>query len=261
MANVERKGARVHKEVIRLNKFLAMAGVGSRRSNDELIGSGVVRVNGKKVAELGTKVDPENDIVTVYGNPVHLAQHNVYILLNKPKDCITTLSDEKDRKTVLDYVRVKQRVFPVGRLDRNSTGVLLLTNDGALTHALTHPRLEIEKVYRVSLDTPLKNEDLAKLRQGVRLEDGLARASEIDFVDGSKRMKVIVSIHEGRNREVRRLFEAVGYDVKYLDRVLFAGLGYSGLQRGEWRYLTNAEVRYLREMVSQKESTSSHPSE
>ncbi len=252
---MERKGPRVHKETIRLNRFLAIAGVGSRRSNDELIDSGVVRINGKKVAELGAKVDPDRDIVTVYGNPVHLAQHSVYILLNKPKDCITTLSDEKERRTVLEYVRVKQRVFPVGRLDRNTTGVLLLTNDGDLTHALTHPRLEIEKVYRVSLAEPLKSEDAAKLRRGIHLEDGLARAGEVEVVDGSKRMKVLVSIHEGRNREVRRLFEALGYDVRYLDRVLFAGLSYSGLQRGEWRYLTNPEVRYLREMVAQKESS------
>ncbi len=251
---MERKGSRIHKEDIRLNKFLAMAGVGSRRSNDELIDSGVVRVNGKKVAELGTKVDPDKDIVTVHGNPVHLAQHNVYILLNKPKDCITTLSDEKDRKTVLDYVRLKQRVFPVGRLDRNTTGALLLTNDGELTHALTHPRLEIEKVYRVSLSTSLRNEDLARLREGVPLEDGVARASRVEFVEGGKRMKVLVSIHEGRNREVRRLFEALGYDVKYLDRMMFAGIGYSGLQRGEWRHLTNVEVRYLRELIIQKES-------
>lgn len=251
---MERKGPGLHKEDIRLNKFLALAGVGSRRSNDELIISGVVRVNGKRVVELGARVDPATDIVTVNGNAVHLAQHSVYILLNKPKDCITTLSDEKDRTTVLKYVRVKERVFPVGRLDRNSTGVLLMTNDGDLTNALTHPSREIEKVYKVTLDKPLQNEDMKKLRQGVRLSDGVARVNDVAMVEGSKRMRVFVSLHEGRNREVRRIFEALGYDVKYLDRVSFAGIQYSGVQRGEWRYLTNIEVRYLRELVAQKES-------
>ena len=256
---MERKSPGIHKEDIRLNKFLAMAGVGSRRGNDELIVSGVVRVNGKKADELGAKVDPDRDIVTVNGNTVHLAQHDVYILFNKPKDCITTLSDEKDRTTVLDYVRVKQRVFPVGRLDRNTTGILLLTNDGELTNSLIHPSFEIEKTYKVSLDKPLKAEDLVRLKRGIHLEDGVARANEIEFVEGSKRMRVFVSIHEGRNREVRRLFDALGYDVKYLDRVSFAGLGYSGLQRGEWRYLTNAEVRYLQELVSRRESVNTLP--
>ncbi|HEY6953312.1 MAG TPA: pseudouridine synthase [Bacteroidota bacterium] len=231
-----------------------MAGVGSRRSNDKLIVSGAVKVNGKISNELGAKVDPDKDIVTVNGVAVHPAQHEVYILLNKPKDCITTLSDEKDRTTVLDYVRVKERVFPVGRLDRNTTGTMLLTNDGDLTNALIHPKFEVEKVYKVSLDKALRNEDLAQLRRGVVLEDGLARANDVQFVDGSKRMRVFVSIHEGRNREVRRIFEALGYDVKYLDRVSFAGLNYSGLQRGEWRYLTNVEVRYLKKLVTESES-------
>jgi 23S rRNA pseudouridine2605 synthase len=252
---VERKGPRIHKEDIRLNRFLAMAGVGSRRGNDELIVSGAIKVNGKQVRELGTKVDPEKDIVTVHGNPVHPAQHTVYILLNKPKDCITTLKDEKERTTVSDYVRVKERVYPVGRLDRNTTGVLLLTNDGDMTHSLIHPSFEVEKVYRVSLDKPLKNEDLGRLKRGVDLDDGPARAGEVHFVDGSKRMRVFVSLHEGRNREVRRIFEALGYDVKYLDRVSFAGLEYSGLQRGEWRYLTNEEVRYLKKLVTQSDSS------
>ncbi len=261
MAIVERKGARIHPEDIRLNRFLAMAGVGSRRSNDELIVSGVVKVNGKKITALGSKVDPDKDIVTVHGNPVHLAQHNIYILLNKPKDCITTLSDEKDRTTVLDYVKIKQRVFPVGRLDRNSTGVLLLTSDGDLTNSLIHPKFEVEKVYRAALDKPIRNEDLGKLKRGVHLEDGTARANEAEIVEGSKRTKILVSIHEGRNREVRRIFEALGYDVKYLDRVSFAGLTYTGLQRGEWRYLSNAEIRFLKGLVVQSESAHSTPDE
>jgi 23S rRNA pseudouridine2605 synthase len=231
-----------------------MAGVGSRRSNDELITSGAVKVNGKKVTELGSKVDPERDIVTVRGSPVHLAQYFVYILLNKPKDCITTLSDEKDRTTILDYVRVKQRVFPVGRLDRNTTGALLLTNDGNLTNLLIHPKFEVQKVYRVALDKPFQGEHLGRLKRGVRLEDGMARVEDAQIVEGSKRTKILVSIHEGRNREVRRLFEALGYDVKYLDRVSFAGLTCTGLQRGEWRYLTNAEVRFLKGLAVRSDS-------
>jgi 23S rRNA pseudouridine2605 synthase len=238
-----------------------MAGVGSRRSNDELIVSGVVRINGKKVSELGSRVNPDKDIVSVNGNPVHLAQHNVYNLLNKQKDCITTLSDEKDRTTVMNYVRVRERVFPIGRLDRNTTGILLFTNDGELTNSLIHPKFEIEKIYKVSLDKALKIEDVARLKRGVRLEDGVARANEVEFVEGSKRMRVFVSIHEGRNREVRRVFEELGFVVKYLDRVSFAGLNYSGLQRGEWRYLTNAEVRFLQELVSQKDSANTLPRE
>jgi 23S rRNA pseudouridine2605 synthase len=251
MAVVERKSSRVHQEDIRLNKYLAMAGVGSRRSNDELILTGAVKINGKKIVELGTRVNPDKDIVTVHGNPVHLAQHSIYILLNKPKDCITTVSDEKGRSTVMDYVKVKQRVFPVGRLDRNTTGVLLFTNDGELTNGLIHPKFEIEKVYRVALDKPLGLQDIGKLKRGVTLEDGMAKANAVEIVEGSKKMKVLVSIHEGKNREVRRLFEALGYEVKYLDRVSFAGIRYSGLQRGEWRYLSNAEVRYLKELVVQ----------
>lgn len=256
---MERKGSRISKKDIRLNKFLALAGVGSRRSNDELIVSGVVRVNGKKITELGTRVDPDRDIVTVKGNPVHLAQHSVYILFNKPKDCITTLSDERDRTTVRDYVRVKERVFPVGRLDRNTTGALLMTNDGDLTNLLIHPSFEVEKVYKVSVDKALKTEDLARLKRGVALDDGVAHANEVELVDGSKRMRVFVSIHEGKNREVRRLFEALGYDVKYLDRVSFAGLTCSGLQRGEWRYLTNSEVRYLRGLAESKQTDNTLP--
>jgi 23S rRNA pseudouridine2605 synthase len=254
MAVVERKSARVHQEDIRLNRYLAMAGVGSRRRNDELIASGAVKVNGRKVVELGTKVKLGVDIVSVHGNPVHPPQHYVYILLNKPKDCITTLSDEKDRTTVMDWVKVKERVFPIGRLDRNTTGVLLLTNDGELTHALIHPKFEIEKIYKVSLEKPLRNEDFARLKKGVQLEDGVARANQAEIVQGTKRTKILLSLHEGRNREVRRIFEALGYDVKYLDRVSFAGLTFSGLQRGEWRYLTNLEVRYLKKNVIESES-------
>ncbi len=254
MAVVERKGAGIHQENIRLNRFLAMAGVGSRRSNDELITSGAVKVNGRKVTELGSRVDPERDIVTVRGNPVHLAQHFVYVLLNKPKDCITTLSDERDRTTVVDYVKIKQRVYPVGRLDRNTTGVLLLTNDGDLTNSLIHPKFEVQKIYRAVLDKPIRSEDLGRLKRGVKLEDGTARANEAEIVEGSKRTRILVSLHEGRNREVRRIFDALGYDVKYLDRVSFAGLTYTGLQRGEWRHLTNVEVRYLKELTAQHTS-------
>ncbi|MEK7749242.1 MAG: pseudouridine synthase, partial [Bacteroidota bacterium] len=185
-----------------------MAGIGSRRKNDELILTGVVSVNGRTVKELGFQVKPASDRVTINGKPVALAQKNVYILLNKPRDCITTLSDEKGRTTVIDYVRVRQRVYPVGRLDRNSTGVLILTNDGAFANRLTHPKYEIDKEYRVSLDKKISTEHLGLLRhKGVRLADGLARPKSVEVVKTSGRQQVVISIHEGKNREIRRMCE------------------------------------------------------
>lgn len=249
MASMERKSTKLPQETLRLNRFLAMAGVASRRKSDELILSGVVRVNGKVVTELGTKVDPENDRVTVNGKPVVLVEKKIYILMNKPKDAITTVSDEKGRTTVMDYLKTKYRVFPVGRLDRNTTGVLLFTNDGDFANALLHPRYEIEKMYRVTLDKQITDEDLKKLRKGIELEDGVAKARSADIIEGSKRKKVLITLTEGRNREVRRMFEALGYDVKQLDRVSFAGLTPLGVPRGKWRFLTNLEVKQLKELV------------
>lgn len=226
-----------------------MAGLGSRRKMDALIAEGAVAINGHPVTSLGVRVDPSQDRVTVEGRTIGLAERPVYIILNKPKDCITTVSDERGRTTVMDYVKVRQRVFPVGRLDRNTTGVLLLTNDGLLAHALLHPRYEIERMYRVTTARPLQDEDLSRLRRGVRLEDGMAKVREAEIIDGSRRLKVLLSIGEGRNREVRRIFEALEHDVRQLDRVSYAGLTPLGIPRGAWRFLTKEEIGWLRRLT------------
>jgi 23S rRNA pseudouridine2605 synthase len=246
---VEREDSRVHQEAIRLNRFLALAGVGSRRKNDELILSGVVQINGKIVRELGVKVDPFKDRVSVQGQHVALQQKIHYILFNKPKDCITTMSDERGRTTVMDYVKVKERVYPIGRLDRNTTGVLLLTNDGALANAVTHPKHEIERVYRVRLERGMLDEDLSKLKRGIRLEDGIAKPRQAGIIAGTRRTEIVLSLLEGRNREVRRILEALGYDVKGLERISFAGLTTQGVPRGRWRNLTRPEVNHLKQQV------------
>ncbi|MGE5480403.1 MAG: pseudouridine synthase [Chloroflexota bacterium] len=237
-------------EPVRLNKFLAEAGVSSRRKADELITSGVVKVNGKVVTELGTKVT-RSDSITVSGDPIRENVQQIYILLNKPKDYITTTSDEKDRKTVLDIVRKQTRIFPVGRLDRNTTGALLLTNDGELAHRLTHPSFHVERVYIARLDKPLMLEDAKRISEGVELEDGKTSPCEV-LVHPAEPDKVTLSLHEGRNREVKRIFETLGYDVKQLDRKFFAGLSASGMKRGEYRHLTAKEVRELRKLVNLK---------
>jgi 23S rRNA pseudouridine2605 synthase len=253
---MERKDTGVHQETVRLNRYLAMAGIGSRRKNDDLIRSGAVKINGHTVQDMGVQVRIGRDKISIDGKPVNLEEKLVYILLNKPKDAITTMSDEKGRNTVMDYVHVKQRVFPVGRLDRNTTGVLFLTNDGNLANALIHPKFEIEKLYRVTIDRQVSDEDLRKLRKGVRLEDGPASVESAEIIQGSKRKKVLITIREGRNREVRRLFEAIGYDVRQLDRVSFAGLTPLGLPRGSWRFLTRGEIDYLKKItgsISRKE--------
>jgi 23S rRNA pseudouridine2605 synthase len=253
---MERKDSRVHQETVRLNRYLAMAGIGSRRKNDDLILSGTVKVNGHVVQELGTQVRIGKDKVSIQGELVNIEEKLVYILLNKPKDTITTTSDEKGRTTVMKYVRVKERIFPVGRLDRNTTGVLLFTNDGDLANGLIHPKFEIEKMYRVTLDRQVSDEDLKNLRKGVRLSDGPAKASTAELIDGSKRKKVLLTLREGRNREVRRMFEVIGHDVRQLDRVSFAGLTPLGLPRGASRYLTRSEINYLKKLtgsISRKE--------
>lgn len=226
-----------------------MAGLGSRRKMDALIAEGAVSINGAPVTSLGVRVDPLRDQVLVEGRVIGLAERPVYILFNKPKDCITTVSDERGRTTVMDFVRVRQRIFPVGRLDRNTTGILLLTNDGLLAHALLHPRFEIERMYRVTTARAVQDADLSRLRKGVRLEDGVAKIRGAEIIEGSRRMKVLVSIGEGRNREVRRIFEALDHDVRQLDRVAYAGLSPMGLARGAWRFLTPDELRWLRELT------------
>ena len=247
---MERKDSGIHKETVRLNRYLAMAGIGSRRKNDELILSGAVKVNGKIVKELGVQVQVGKDKISVQGELVNLEEKLVYIIFNKPKDAITTMNDEKGRTTVMKYVHVKQRIFPIGRLDRNTTGVLLFTNDGDLTNALIHPKFEIEKIYCVTLDRQISDEDLKKLRKGVQLEDGLSNVQSAEIIVGSKRKKLLLALREGRNREIRRIFEVIGYDVRALDRVSFAGLTPLGLPRGSWRFLDRTEVNYLKKLTS-----------
>ncbi|MEX2596588.1 MAG: pseudouridine synthase [Salibacteraceae bacterium] len=231
----------------RLNKYLSMAGICSRREADKFIEQGLVSINGSVVTELGTKVKP-SDVVEYAGEKVK-AEAIRYILLNKPKDCITTLSDERGRSTVIGLVKnaCKERVYPVGRLDRNTTGLILLTNDGDLADKLAHPSNEIRKVYHVITDKNVSIADLKKLETGVQLDDGVAKADAALFAgDGSVRNEIGLEIHSGRNRVVRRMFEAMGYEVTRLDRAAFAGLSKKGLPRGRWRFLTEKEVNYLK---------------
>ncbi len=233
--------------MIRLNKYLAQAGVGSRREADELITTGVVTVNGKIVTELGAKVKPE-DIVHFGGQKLSMEQKR-YVLLNKPKDTITTTDDPMERHTVMSLIAKAgpERLYPVGRLDRNTTGVLLLTNDGDLAKKLTHPSHGAKKLYHATLDRALTVDELHKLVEGIELDDGPARADEVSFVGASKR-EVGLMIHMGRNRIVRRMFEALGAEVLKLDRVMFAGLTKKEVGRGHWRYLTDKEVTWLKQM-------------
>ena len=233
-------------EPIRLNKYLANAGVCSRREADEFITSGAVKVNGEVVTELGTKVK-RSDEVLFNENPVSI-EKKVYILLNKPKDYVTTSDDPQQRKTVMDLVKdaCPERIYPVGRLDRNTTGVLLLTNDGELASKLTHPKFLKKKVYHVFLDKNVSTEDLQKIADGIELEDGEVHADSIEYADERDHSQVGIEIHSGRNRIVRRIFESLGYRVVKLDRVQFAGLTKKNLRRGDWRFLTEKEVDMLR---------------
>lgn len=233
-------------EPIRLNKFLANAGICSRREADEFITAGVVSVNGVVVTELGTKVK-RSDEIKFHDQPVNI-ERKVYVLLNKPKDCVTTSDDPQERKTVMDFVKgaCKERIYPVGRLDRNTTGVLLLTNDGDLASKLTHPKYLKKKIYHVYLDKNLTKADMDQIAAGIQLEDGEIHADAISYSDEVKRDQVGIEIHSGKNRIVRRIFESLGYKVVKLDRVFFAGLTKKGLRRGEWRYLTEQEVNFLR---------------
>ena len=233
-------------EAIRLNKYLANAGVCSRREADEFIKAGVVKVNGETVSELGAKVK-RADLVTFHDQPVKL-EHKVYILLNKPKNCVTTADDPQERLTVMDLVKnaCHERIFPVGRLDRNTTGVLLLTNDGDLSSKLTHPKFLKKKIYHVWLDKDVTISDMQKLADGIELEDGEIHADAISYVTDEAKDQVGIEIHSGRNRIVRRMFETLGYHVIKLDRVYFAGLTKKRLKRGQWRFLTEREVSMLR---------------
>ncbi len=231
--------------LIRLNKYLANAGLASRREADTLIQSGAVKVNGVVVDQLGYKIKP-GDKVT-YGDESVKGEKKVYLLLNKPKDYITTVDDPRDRKTVMELIKgaCRERVYPVGRLDRNTTGILLFTNDGELTTKLTHPKYGVKKVYHVTLDKNLKTTDFKALTEGIELEDGKAHADDLAFVGEGKR-EVGIEIHSGRNRIVRRMFEHLGYSVIKLDRVVFAGLTKKDLPRGKHRFLTAKEVSFLK---------------
>lgn len=233
-------------EPIRLNKYLANAGVCSRREADEHIQNGDVKVNGEVVTELGTKV-LRGDKVEFKDQPVTI-EKKVYVLLNKPKDYVTTSDDPQNRKTVMDLVKgaCPERIYPVGRLDRNTTGVLLLTNDGDLASKLTHPKFLKKKVYHVFLDKPVTPNDLQKISDGIELEDGEVKADAIDYPDPDDQTQVGIEIHSGKNRIVRRIFESLGYRVVKLDRVQFAGLTKKNVRRGDWRFLTEKEVEMLR---------------
>ncbi|WKN45175.1 pseudouridine synthase [Tunicatimonas pelagia] len=238
-------------DLIRLNRYIANAGVCSRREADKLIEEGQIKVNGKIVTELGTKVK-RTDKVQYQGkilNPEKL----VYVLLNKPKDFITTTDDPQERKTVMQLVAnaAEERIYPVGRLDRNTTGLLLLTNDGELAERLTHPSYEIQKLYQVDIDKPITDEDFIKIENGVMLEDGAAPVDEIGLV-GPERTSLGISLHIGRNRIVRRIFEHLGYEVIRLDRVMYAGLTKKDLSRGKWRYLNKAELIKIKHMGRKK---------
>lgn len=236
-------------EQMPLNKFIAHAGVCGRREAAELVKGGKVVVNGDKIFEPGFKV-AQTDKVIVKGKQVYLQKNAVYILLNKPKDYITTASDPEGRKTVLDIIKgaTPERVYPVGRLDRNTTGVLLLTNDGELAQKLTHPSFEIKKIYEVTLDRPVAKKDLEAVLAGVTLEDGFVAADACGYANAKDKNVVGIEIHSGRNRIVRRIFEHLGYDVRGLDRVMFANLTKKNVDRGKYRFLQEKEVRLLKFM-------------
>ena len=233
-------------EPLRLNKFLANAGICSRREADEFIQAGVVTVNGEVVTELGTKV-MRTDSVMFHDQPVKI-EKKVYVLLNKPKDYVTTSDDPQQRKTVMDLVKnaCPERIYPVGRLDRNTTGVLLLTNDGDLASKLTHPKYLKKKIYHVYLDKNVTAHDLQQIADGIQLEDGEIKADDVQYASPTDKKQVGIEIHSGKNRIVRRIFESLGYRVQKLDRVQFAGLTKKNLKRGDWRYLTEEEVDRLR---------------
>jgi len=236
--------------LIRLNRYISNAGICSRRKADELIGAGVISVNGVVVTELGTKVDPEKDEIR-YNDERLKREKMVYVLLNKPKDYITTTDDPLERKTVMQLIAkaTKERIYPVGRLDRNTTGLLLLTNDGNLAEKLSHPRNNVSKIYNVELDKSLTQGDFNKIEFGIELEDGLIKPDDLSYVAGGSKREVGIQIHSGKNRIVRRIFESLGYDVVKLDRVVYANLTKKDLPRGRWRYLEEKELIQLKHLI------------
>ena len=233
--------------LVRLNKFIANSGICSRREADTYIATGLVSVNGVRVTELGTKIDPAKDDVRFDGERLK-GEKKVYVLMNKPKDFVTTLADPHAERTVMDLIsksRCPERIYPVGRLDKATTGVLLLTNDGDLAEKLTHPSHGVRKIYQATLDKNLKKEDFDQILEGIELEDGPIAADALSYVEGEKN-EIGLEIHSGRNRIVRRIFEHLGYKVKKLDRVYFAGLTKKNLRRGAWRFLDDKEVGLLK---------------
>lgn len=244
----EKKPQALTSEGMRLNRFIANAGVCSRREADTYITAGLVTINGKIVTELGTRVMP-GDEVRFDGRKIE-AEKKVYLLLNKPKDYVTTTDDPHAEKTVMDLIKgaCPERVYPVGRLDRNTTGVLLFTNDGDLSKKLTHPSHNKKKIYQVTLDRPVEKHHIEMIAEGIELEDGPIAADAIAYIDRNDKTQVGIEIHSGKNRIVRRIFEHFGYKVKKLDRVMFAGLTKKNLPRGKWRFLTQKEINYLKMM-------------
>jgi 23S rRNA pseudouridine2605 synthase len=240
-------------DLIRINKYIANAGICSRREADELIKSGAVMVNGKVVTELGTKISPSDKVE--FGNKTLSLEKNRYILLNKPKAFLTTVTDPQNRNTVMSLIKdaCPERVYPVGRLDRNTTGLLLFTNDGEIAKKLTHPRYGIKKIYHVVLDKPLTKADLQKIADGLELDDGFIKVDSIEFItDGKDKREIGIELHSGKNRVVRRIFEKLEYNVEKLDRVYFAGLTKKNLPRGKWRFLEEKEINMLKMISSKK---------
>jgi len=240
------KDRTVSLEGMRLNRYIANSGVCSRREADTYITAGVVTINGKVVTELGTRVMSDDEVR--FDGRMLSAEKKVYLLLNKPKDFVTTTEDPHAERTVMELVRsaCDERIYPVGRLDRNTTGLLLFTNDGDLSKKLTHPSHNMKKIYQVSLDKPLTKADMERIAEGLELEDGFIAADAISYVDAESKTEIGIEIHSGKNRIVRRIFEQLGYRVKKLDRVLFAGLTKKNLPRGKWRFLTDSEVKFLK---------------
>ena len=232
--------------LVRLNKYIAASGICSRREADQLITAGLISVNGKSITELGTKVKPDDDVR--YNGERMRNEKKVYLLLNKPKDYVTTTDDPNERKTVMQLIRnaCSERIYPVGRLDRNTTGVLLFTNDGEMTKRLTHPGYNKKKIYHIFLDKGVTGGDLKKLANGINLEDGFIQPDAISYASSENKKEIGLEIHSGRNRIVRRMFESMGYRVTKLDRVYFAGLTKKNVPRGKWRFLTEKEVGWLK---------------
>ncbi len=238
--------------LIRLNKFIANSGICSRRQADNLIKSGKIKVNNEIIKELGVKIKP-NDKVE-YKGKILKGEKNVYLVMNKPKNHITSLTDPQNRKTVMELFedKIKERIYPIGRLDRNTSGVLLFTNDGELTKNLTHPSQNIPKIYNVTLNKNIKKNDMIKITEGIKLEDGFIQADALYYFSQKTKNKITIEIHSGRNRIIRRIFEHLGYEVKNLDRINFAGITKKDLLRGQWRYLTTKEIGFLKMQAGKK---------